>query len=86
MYFKYMNNDYKCAKKILTYEYPNKYNRNKDAYYPINNEQNEQLQEAYVDLLKKKYPKFIPLGRLATYQYLDMDDTIDECFKLKNFF
>lgn len=86
MYFKYMNNDYKCVKKILTYEYPTKYNRNKDAYYPINNEQNDQLQEAYYDLLKNKYPKFIPLGRLATYQYLDMDDTIDECFKLKNFF
>lgn len=62
---------------ILTFEYPEKFNMLNERYYPINNERNNVLYLKYVDLLKEKYPKIIPGGRLGLYKYLDMDKTIE---------
>lgn len=62
---------------ILTYEYPQKFNILNERYYPINNEKNNKLYLDYIELLKNKYPKIIPGGRLGLYKYLDMDKTIE---------
>lgn len=82
-YFNHIQNDYKYKTKILTYEYPQNYDRNKIAYYPINNEKNQELYEKYVNILNEKYPNIMLLGRLGLYRYFDMDDAIENCF---NFF
>jgi UDP-galactopyranose mutase len=53
-------------------------------YYPIGDAANKQLHQEYVEQLKKFKHKIIPVGRLATYQYLDMDKTVElaiEVFK-----
>lgn len=81
-YFNHITNDYKDKTKILTYEYPDNYDRTKIAYYPINNKNNEDLHNKYVKYIIEKYPNIILLGRLAEYKYFDMDDTIKKCFDL----
>lgn len=82
-YFNHIQNDYKYKTKILTYEYSQNYDRNKIAYYPMNNEKNQELYEKYVNILNEKYPNIMLLGRLGLYRYFDMDDAIENCF---NFF
>lgn len=81
---KYLTPNYeKCDNKIMTYEFPQNYELNKtEAYYPINNDKNEELYQKYVELIKEKYPNIILGGRLGLYKYLDMDDTIYEANKL----
>jgi len=86
-YFNHIQNDYKNETKIITYEYPDNYDKTKIAYYPVNNPQNNKLHNEYIKLLKEKYPNIILLGRLAEYKYFDMDDTIENCLNmLKNIF
>lgn len=67
---------------IVTYEYPEAYIEGKIPYYPINDERNASLAAAYLGEAKKQEPKTYFLGRLATYKYFDMDDTIIEAKKL----
>lgn len=80
-YFNHIVNDYQTKTKILTYEYPDDYTQGKIAYYPINNQKNQDIYNKYVEYIKEKYPKIILLGRLAEYKYFDMDDIIEKCFK-----
>ena len=70
----------KCT--IITKEFPEKYEIGKEAYYPINNEINNNLYLKYLELAKKD--NIIFCGRLGSYKYLDMDDTIVEAFKILN--
>ena len=81
---KYLTPDYQEEdKKIVTYEFPKQFEKGKtEAYYPINNEKNNELYDRYCSLIKKTYPNIILAGRLGLYKYLDMDDSIDEAFKL----
>lgn len=67
---------------IITFEYPDAFKEGKIPYYPINDEKNAALYQKYVELAKqdKKAPIFF--GRLASYRYFDMDDTIEEALKL----
>ena len=44
-------------------------------YYPVFNAQNQQRYAAYRDKLKD-FPNIIALGRLADYQYYNMDDAV----------
>ena len=85
-YFNHISNDFKDENKMITYEYPDNYDKTKIAYYPINNEKNQNLYEKYVNLLKTKYPNILLLGRLGLYKYFDMDDIIKNCFNFLNFF
>lgn len=54
-------------------------------YYPIGDKKNKLLYQTYAQHLDKMYGnQIIPVGRLATYAYLDMDKTIElalEAFK-----
>lgn len=61
---------------IITFEYPEKWDKTKEKYYSVNNPITNDLYEKYVKLISEKYPNIILGGRLGLYKYLDMDDTI----------
>ncbi|MBR0430863.1 UDP-galactopyranose mutase [Candidatus Saccharibacteria bacterium] len=63
-------------------EYPADFEKDGEAYYPVNNEESEKLYKEYVDLLKEKYPNMILGGRLGAYQYWDMDKAIKNALEL----
>ena len=73
------------SKTVVTYEYPDDWNPEKEAYYVINDNKNNILAEKYRNLsLKEK--KVIFGGRLAEYKYYDMDDVIKAAFDKVNEF
>lgn len=67
-------------KTVITYEYPDDWNPEKEAYYVINDEKNNLLADKYRELSKKE-EKVIFGGRLAEYKYYDMDDVIMAAFE-----
>lgn len=70
-------------KSILTREYPQKWDRSKEAYYPINDERNSSILKKYKKDAKK-YKNVIFGGRLANYQYYDMDQVFGIVLKAVN--
>ena len=68
-------------KTIITKEYPDTWNKEKEPYYPINNERNNSLYEKYKQLADND-TKFIFGGRLGQYKYYDMDKVIEEALNL----
>lgn len=60
---------------FITREYPDTFQPGKEPYYPINDERNSQLYAQYKALADSE-PNTYFGGRLATYTYADMDDTI----------
>ena len=62
-------------KTIVTYEYPDDWTSEKEAYYVINDDKNNTLANQYRDLAKQE-ENVIFGGRLAEYKYYDMDDVI----------
>ena len=69
---------FEFGKQPVTYvtkEYPVDWKPGEEAYYPVNNERNQNLYAQYAELAKKE-EKVIFGGRLAEYKYYDMDDVI----------
>lgn len=69
-----------AGKSILTKEYPQDWDRTKEAYYPINDEKNSDLFKSYrrdANTLKQ----VIFGGRLGNYQYYDMDQVFNAALK-----
>ncbi|MQW22595.1 MULTISPECIES: UDP-galactopyranose mutase [unclassified Lactococcus] len=69
-----------AGKSILTKEYPQDWDRTKEAYYPVNDEKNSDLFKAYrreANALKQ----VIFGGRLGNYQYYDMDQVFNAALK-----
>lgn len=64
---------------IITMEYPQKWEKGKDRYYPIEDEKNKALYQKYKGLADRD--GLITVGRLAEYKYYDMDDTIKSALK-----
>ena len=73
----------KQLKTVVTYEYPDDWSHEKDAYYPINDEKNNELAFKYRALACKE-ERVIFGGRLAEYRYYDMDDVIKSAFHCVN--
>lgn len=67
-------------KTIITREYPDTWDTNKEPYYPINNDKNNELYEKYKTLADND-KKVIFGGRLGQYKYYDMDKVIKEALK-----
>ena len=66
---------------IISYEYPCNWKRGQTPYYPINDEKNERLYNKYLSLSKDE-GNVIFCGRLGSYKYFDMQDTILSALKL----
>lgn len=60
---------------VVSYEYPMKWEPGLEPYYPVNNEQNEQLADRYRTLAQQQ-PQVSFGGRLAEYRYYDMDKIV----------
>lgn len=67
-------------KTVITREYPHEFSKDKESYYPINDELNNKLLEEYKELAKK-CTNVIFGGRLAEYKYYDMHQVIASALK-----
>jgi UDP-galactopyranose mutase len=67
-------------KTIITREYPDSWNRDKEPYYPMNDEKNNELFNKYKELAGKE-KNVIFGGRLAEYKYYDMHNVIETALK-----
>lgn len=65
---------------VCMYEHPLP-NNSDPILLPINTLENNMLYLIKREEFKKLHPKAILIGRLASYKYFNMDDTIDNCFK-----
>lgn len=61
---------------VITKEYPKIWKIGDEAYYPINDEKNNDLYEKYKKLAQKE-ENIIFGGRLGNYKYYDMDKVIE---------
>ena len=59
----------------ITREYPADWHQGEEAYYPVNDAKNQALYRQYAELAAAE-KNVIFGGRLAEYQYYDMDDVI----------
>lgn len=78
---KHFDKNNKSDKTVITFEIPMPWAMKNERYYPINNEKNNLLYQRYLELAETQ-PNVSFGGRLGLYKYLDMDDTIEEAFKL----
>jgi len=63
-------------KTVITYEYPQEWNKSNEPYYPINDRKNKNLYSKYVSLARYETPNVIFGGRLGQYRYYNMDQAI----------
>ena len=68
-------------KTIITREYPDSWNKEKEPYYPINNDRNNELYAKYKEYSEND-KNVIFGGRLGQYKYYDMDKVIAEVLNL----
>ena len=68
---------YDCPKTVVSEEYSTEYKEGMEPYYPVNDERNNKLADAYRELAKKE-KNVIFGGRLAQYKYYDMAPVIEE--------
>lgn len=66
---------YNIPKTVITREYPSKYVDDCEAYYPVNDAENNKLFAEYKKLADEE-TDIIFGGRLAEYRYYDMDGVI----------
>ena len=79
--YKWFLND-QSDKTVVSYEYPEQYVRGKnERYYPIANEDTNNLYKKYMDLTKST-PNVHFFGRLGDYKYYDMDKAIMRAIEL----
>ena len=64
-------------KTVITREYPSKWQRGSEPYYPINNAKNNSTYLKYKELADKE-KNVIFGGRLAEYKYYDMHNVIEQ--------
>lgn len=61
---------------VITKEYPQDWHRGDEPYYPVNDERNNQLYQAYAKKAEE-LPNVIFGGRLGQYKYYDMHKVIE---------
>ena len=77
---KHFEFDTESKKTVITKEYPDKWKKGKDEYYPINDEKNNNLYEKYKALADND-KKVVFGGRLGEYKYYDMDKVIEKALQ-----
>ncbi len=68
---------YDCPKTVVSEEYSTEYKEGMEPYYPVNDDRNNTLAEAYRQLSVKE-ENVIFGGRLAEYKYYDMAPIIEK--------
>ncbi len=68
-------------KTVITREYPVAWEKGKEPYYPVNDEQNNALYKKYEELAQKE-KNLIFGGRLGLYKYYDMDKCIEKALEI----
>ncbi len=66
---------------VITKEFPTEWSIDKEPYYPINNEENNEIYNLYLEESKKNDNVFFG-GRLAEYKYYDMHQVIESSLNL----
>ncbi len=79
---KHFRPDVKTGHTIITREYPRKWSKGAEAYYPVRNRRNTELYDRYKELAMAEYPNLTLGGRLGEYRYLDMDEVIERAMNL----
>lgn len=67
-------------KTVISREYPVKWKRGDEPYYPVNDEKNNELYQKYEKLARDE-ERVIFGGRLGTYRYMDMHQVVKEALK-----
>lgn len=76
----------KQPKTVVTKEYSTTWSKGDEPYYPINNDENNNIYEQYKELSDKE-SNVIFGGRLAQYKYYDMHNVIEQALEaVKNEF
>jgi len=73
----------KMNKTVISKEFSEEWDETKEAYYPVNDEKNNNLYKKY-KILADKEENVIFGGRLAEYRYYDMKDIIEAVFRYWN--
>jgi UDP-galactopyranose mutase len=71
----------KSESTVITKEYPEMWDINKERYYPVNNQENSNRYLLYKKMSEKISEKYIFGGRLAEYKYYDMHQVIGSALK-----
>jgi UDP-galactopyranose mutase len=61
---------------VITREYPQQWDRSKEAYYPVNDAKNTEIYRKYAREAHDAYPNVVFGGRLGQYRYYDMDQVM----------
>lgn len=67
---------------VVTREYPQTWDRDKEAYYPINDETNMAIYKQYAALALQHQNQVVFGGRLGQYRYYDMDQVFHAALTL----
>lgn len=70
-----------AEESIVTFEYPQPFGKDCEPFYPVNDAKNNELYEKYLEMARNE-EKTIFGGRLGSYKYADMDDTISAAIGL----
>ncbi len=65
---------------VISYEYSAEWKPGEEAYYPVCDQTNNELYQAYCQLAKKESQLHFG-GRLGTYRYYDMDKIIEQAMR-----
>lgn len=71
------------SKTVITREYPQEWNTEREPYYPINDVRNNEIYYKYKELAEKETNTIFG-GRLAEYKYYDMHQVIEKCLNISN--
>jgi UDP-galactopyranose mutase len=69
------------AQTLVTYETPAQWSPGRDPYYPVDGEESRSLYDRYAQLARSESGMLFG-GRLASYRYVDMDQTIAAALSL----
>lgn len=68
-------------KTVISKEYPGEWQKGEEPYYPVNDEKNNAVYEAYKKLAEKERHVVFG-GRLGEYRYYDMDKVIGRALEM----
>ena len=72
---------YDCPQTVISEEYSTEYREGMEPYYPVNDERNNSLADAYREMASKEQDVIFG-GRLAEYRYYDMAPIIEKVLKM----